>query len=125
MKLFVALGSLNMALAIAFGAFGAHGLKGKISQDLLANWNTAAHYHLIHGIALLFIGLLISKLGEYSSWVQIAGWLFIVGIILFSGSLYLMAVTQVKTLGAITPVGGISFLIGWIMVMITSWKYLN
>lgn len=114
-----------MVLAIALGAFGAHGLKGKIEQDLLANWNTGAHYHIIHGVALLFIGLLISKLGEQSSWAHIAGWLFIVGIILFSGSLYLMALTQVKTLGAITPIGGVSFLIGWIMVMITAWKHLQ
>lgn len=125
LRLFVILGSLNMALAIAIGAFGAHGLKGKIDSNMLANWNTGAHYHIIHAIALICIGLLLAKLGTNGSLVSTAGWLLIVGIILFSGSLYVMALTNIKVLGAITPIGGISFIIGWMLVTIAAWRHLG
>lgn len=124
MKLFVILGSLNMAIAIAFGAFGAHGLKEKVSNDMLANWNTGAHYHIIHAVALIGIGLLLAKLGQNGLLVQTAGWLIMVGILLFSGSLYTMALTNVKALGAITPIGGLAFIIGWILVTISAWRHL-
>nr|WP_220185848.1 DUF423 domain-containing protein [Paenactinomyces guangxiensis] len=114
-----------MALAIAIGAFGAHGLAGKVTDKMLAYWNTGAHYHIIHGLALLFIGLLISKAGENASSLQIAGWLILAGIFFFSGSLYVMVLTNVKVLGAITPIGGVSLIAGWILVAVAALRHLG
>lgn len=125
MKFFVILGSVNMALAIALGAFGAHGLAGKVTEKMLSIWNTGAHYHIIHALGLLFIGLLTAKMGGQASLLNTAGWLLFVGIILFSGSLYAMVLTNVKALGAITPIGGVSFIIGWILVAVSAAKHLN
>lgn len=124
MKFWIAMGSINMALAIALGAFGAHGLRGKISEKMLENWHTATQYHLIHAVALLFIGLLIAQLSTQTSTLSISGWLIFVGILLFSGSLYLMAFTNITKLGAITPIGGLSFIIAWLMIAFTAWKHI-
>lgn len=123
MKLFLILGSVNMFLSVAIGAFGAHGLAGKVSERMLENWQTGAHYHIVHALALLFIGLLADKLGA-SPLVTSAGWFIFIGIVLFSGSLYTMALTNMTKLGAITPLGGLSFLIGWILVAIAVIKQL-
>lgn len=123
MKLFLVLGSINMFLSVAIGAFGAHGLAGKVSERMLENWQTGAHYHIVHALALLFIGLLVGRLGP-STLVTTAGWLLFIGIILFSGSLYTMALTGITKLGAITPLGGLSFLIGWLLVAIAAIKQL-
>lgn len=125
MKLWIMLGSLNMAIAIALGAFGAHGLKTKISKQMLENWNTGSHYHIIHAVALLFIGLLLTKLGTQTSWAPIAGWFILAGILLFSGSLYIMALTNIKSLGMITPLGGLSFIIGWLLIAFSTWRSLS
>ena len=121
MKLFVVLGSLNMFLSVALGAFGAHGLAGKIPERMLENWQTATHYHMAHALALLFIGIVADRLGS-SSLVSTAGWVIFVGIVLFSGSLYAMALTGITKLGAITPLGGVAFLIGWMLVAIAALK---
>ncbi|UWE02938.1 DUF423 domain-containing protein [Laceyella sacchari] len=124
MKLFIMLGSINMALAVAIGAFGAHGLAGKVTEKMLQNWNTGAHYHIIHALALLAIGLLMSKINGSSSLLNIGGWLIVAGILFFSGSLYAMVLTGVKTWGAITPIGGVAFIAGWILVAVTAVKHL-
>jgi uncharacterized membrane protein YgdD (TMEM256/DUF423 family) len=124
MKAFVLLGSVNMALAIALGAFGAHGLSGKISEKMLANWNTGAHYHLIHALGLIVVGLLLSKAGN-APMLGTAGWLLLAGILLFSGSLYVMALTGIKALGTITPIGGVSFIVGWVLVALSAVKHLG
>lgn len=124
MKLWITLGSINMAFAIALGAFGAHGLKGKISEKMMENWGTATQYHLIHAVALLLIGLLIANFHSQASTLTISGWLILAGIILFSGSLYIMALTNFRTLGAITPIGGISFIIAWLLIAFSAWKYI-
>ncbi|PRZ17260.1 uncharacterized membrane protein YgdD (TMEM256/DUF423 family) [Laceyella sediminis] len=124
MKLFIMLGSINMALAVAIGAFGAHGLAGKVTEKMLQNWNTGAHYHIIHALALLAIGLLMSKTNGSSSLLNIGGWLIVAGILFFSGSLYAMVLTGVKTWGAITPIGGVAFIAGWILVAVTAAKHL-
>ncbi|EGK09570.1 protein of hypothetical function DUF423 [Desmospora sp. 8437] len=121
MKLFILLGAVNMILSIALGAFGAHGLEGKVSERMLANWQTGAHYHMIHALGLLFVGLLMGRISA-SSLLPVGGGLLLAGIVLFSGSLYVMALTNVKALGAITPVGGISFLIGWVLIAIAAMK---
>lgn len=97
-------------LAVLLGAFGAHGLAPFLSTKELANWHTAVLYQMFHGIALVGLGLWPKQKGRE---IQIAGWAFLVGTLLFSGSLYLMALIKVRALGAITPLGGALFLVGW------------
>jgi uncharacterized membrane protein YgdD (TMEM256/DUF423 family) len=114
MKIFFILGSILMALAVAMGAFGAHGLSGKVTEKMLYNWQTGAHYHIVHALAIIIIALTIAKFGN-SELLTTAGWLIFVGIVFFSGSLYVMVLTNVKVLGAITPIGGVAFIAGWIV----------
>lgn len=121
MRLFLLLGSLNMFLSIALGAFGAHGLEGKVSDRMMDIWRTGAHYHIVHGLALIAIGLLADRFGA-SGLITAAGWLIFAGIVLFSGSLYAMVLTNVTKLGAITPIGGVAFLAGWVCVFLAAWK---
>lgn len=125
MRFFVILGSINMALAIAIGAFGAHGLAGKVSEKMLQNWNTGAHYHIIHALALIAIGLILSKVESSSTMLTVAGWFIFAGVLFFSGSLYTLVLTGVKTWGMVTPIGGVSFIIGWILVAIATAKQLS
>lgn len=100
------LAALLMFLGIVLGAFGAHGLEDRLAETGRAdNWHTATFYHLIHGVALLAIALPASRPLGY--------WWFVAGILLFSGSLYLLALTDIAKLGAITPLGGLAFLVGW------------
>lgn len=108
---FVSTGAIFAGLAVAFGAFGAHGLKGKLSADYLAVFNTGAHYHLIHAIALVLCGVLASRLD--SQLLKYSGYAFMVGIVLFSGSLYALTISGIKGLGMITPFGGLAFIVGW------------
>ncbi|SFJ00918.1 DUF423 domain-containing protein [Thermoflavimicrobium dichotomicum] len=125
MKSFILLGSINMALVVALGAFGAHGLEGKISERMLQNWQTATHYHMAHALGLLLVGLLAAKLEANTSLLQIGGWLLFAGIVLFSGSLYVMALTNITKLGIITPFGGVAFIVGWILVAVATFKYIT
>lgn len=103
-------------LAVALGAFGAHGLKGIIDPGLMNAYQTGVQYHLVHAIALLGVGLWQQQLGGVNHWLSRAAILLLVGIVLFSGSLYLMAITGIRPLGMITPIGGTSWLIGWAML---------
>lgn|SRR5690349_20824692 len=102
-------------LGVALGAFGAHGLKQKVTPELLAIYNTGVLYHLIHGVALLALALFGSATGRAITWPAA---LWVAGIVLFSGSLYVLALTGVKQLGAVTPLGGLCFLAGWVLVAI-------
>lgn len=122
MKLFVILGSLNALLGVGLGAFGAHGLKARVAPEMLKVWETAVLYHLLHGLGLLPIGILCQVMPE-AALLKPAGWLLQAGIVLFSGSLYLLVLTGSKPLGIITPIGGVSFLLGWLMVAVAAWKY--
>ncbi|MFJ7639630.1 DUF423 domain-containing protein [Peribacillus sp. NPDC097264] len=122
MKLFIILGALNAFIAVALGAFGAHGLEGKIPDKYLATWNTAVDYQMFHAAGLLVIGLLAGKIT--SPLINWSGWMMFIGIIIFSGSLFVLSVTQIKVLGAITPIGGVSFLAAWILMIIAAYKYL-
>lgn len=106
-------GSLLMLLGVALGAFGAHGLKDALSAEGKQTYQTAVLYHLVHGLALLAVGWL-ATLKPADSLVRAAGWAFVWGIVLFSGSLYVLSITGVKKLGLITPFGGLAFLVGWI-----------
>ena len=109
----VRLGAVLGFLAVGMGAFGAHGLKAKLeSLGTTAPFQTAAQYHMYHALAILAVGLL-AIAGRGGTAASVAGWSFLAGTLLFSGSLYTLAVTGQKSLGAITPFGGIAMLIGW------------
>ncbi|MCP3027518.1 DUF423 domain-containing protein [Halobacillus sp. A5] len=114
MKLFLILGAVNGFLAVALGAFGAHGLEGKVSEKSLGQWEKAVNYQMFHTMALFITGLLMSKL--QTGIMSGAGWFFFIGILLFSGSLYIYAVSSIKMFAMITPFGGLSFLVGWILL---------
>jgi uncharacterized membrane protein YgdD (TMEM256/DUF423 family) len=121
LKTFLMLGSLNAFLSVALGAFGAHALKSKLSADMLNVYQTGVQYHMIHSLGLILIALLADKLGN-SSLVNVSGWALFIGIVLFSGSLYALSLSGIKVLGAITPLGGIGFLLGWILLAIAAMK---
>lgn len=114
MKLFMILGIINGFVAVALGAFGAHGLEGKLSEKMLGVWDKAVTYQMFHTVALLVTGLLFMKIQSGS--IVWAGWMFFIGILLFSGSLYLYSTTGIKGLAMITPIGGVVFLTGWVML---------
>lgn len=112
--------SILLALAVAIGAFGAHGLKSHLSEAMLQTWKTGVEYHFYHALGLLLIGVL-----SVSMPTQLLNWsaLFLfAGIVLFSGSLYILAITGIKWIGAITPLGGICFIAGWLLLFITVLK---
>ena len=98
---------------MALGAFGAHALKARLSADMLAVWNTGVQYHLWHALGMILMGLSAAGIAE-SAWSRIAGALLLAGIVLFSGSLYALALGAPKWLGAVTPFGGVAFLLGWL-----------
>jgi uncharacterized membrane protein YgdD (TMEM256/DUF423 family) len=123
MKLFILIGAINAFLAVALGAFGAHGLEGKVEPKYLETWKTGVTYQMFHATGLLIIGVLLGKLPA-SGLLSWSGWLMLIGIVLFSGSLYVLSVTKISVLGAITPLGGVSFLAAWVLLMIAAVKYL-
>jgi uncharacterized membrane protein YgdD (TMEM256/DUF423 family) len=117
-RIFLGLGALSGFLAVAAGAFGAHALRDRLSAEYLAVFETAARYQMYHALALLAVALLLSF--RPLSTLQWAGWLFVVGTTLFCGSLYALALTGTRWLGAITPLGGIAFLAGWIFLALSA-----
>ena len=108
----IRVGSLLMLLGVALGAFGAHSLKDVLSEARRQIYQTGVLYHLIHGLALLAVGCL-ATIKPTETLVPRAGWAFVIGIVLFSGSLYALSITGVKKFGMITPVGGLALLMGW------------
>ncbi len=113
-----AVGALAGALGVTLGAFGAHALKDRVSADLLAVFEVGVRYQMYHALALLGVAW---AAGRWSSgWVNASGWLFLVGILIFSGSLYLMTLTGARWLGAITPIGGLCFILGWVGLAVTA-----
>ncbi len=119
-KTIIMTASVLLALAVAIGAFGAHGLKSHLSDELLQTFKTGVEYHFYHALGLLLVGML--SLSMPSGWLNWSAILLTVGIILFSGSLYVLAITGIKWLGAITPFGGLSFIAGWILLFIAVLK---
>ncbi|HZN54525.1 MAG TPA: DUF423 domain-containing protein [Candidatus Polarisedimenticolaceae bacterium] len=111
-----AIGAGLAAAGVALGAFGAHALKGRLSSEALAIWETAARYHLIHALALLATGWAAERWP--GGWTTAAGWAFVTGIVIFGGSLYGLALTGARALGAITPFGGLCLIAGWICLAI-------
>ncbi|HEY9136279.1 MAG TPA: DUF423 domain-containing protein [Pseudomonadales bacterium] len=115
MKLFFFLGCSNAGLAVAAGAFAAHGLKSRLIAHHLEIFQTGAQYHFYHALALLLVGLAVQQFPEQAL-LKWAGYLFILGILLFSGSLYTLAISGFSSLGAITPIGGLAFIAAWAMM---------
>jgi uncharacterized membrane protein YgdD (TMEM256/DUF423 family) len=119
-RLFFILGSVSAFLAVGFGAFGAHALKARLTAELLAVFETGARYQMYHALALLAVGWACARWPGAAT--TAAGWLFVAGTLLFSGSLYVLSLTGVRWLGAITPVGGLAFLGGWLCLAWAAWK---
>lgn len=121
MKTFIIVGAINAFLAVALGAFGAHGLKDRLDAHYLDIWKTGVTYQMFHALGILAVAMLLGKFATSAlfSW---SGWLMLIGIILFSGSLYLLSLTKVGILGAITPLGGVAFLAAWVLMIIGAVK---
>ncbi len=115
-KLLVAVGAINAGLAVAAGAFAAHGLKSRLEARALEVFETGARYHMYHALAIILAAVIAASVPG----ARTAGWLFQAGIVVFSGSLYALALTDVKVLGAITPIGGLAFLVGWVWLAVSA-----
>ncbi len=120
-RLALALAASLMFIAVGLGAFGAHALKARLAPDLLVVWNTGVQYHAWHALGLLAAGLWL-LLRPDAPGVALAAWCFVAGIALFSGSLYALALTGVRGLGAVTPAGGVAFLAGWAALVWAGWR---
>ena len=118
-RLFLAIGSLSAFLGVALGAFAAHALKGRMDAGMLATFEIGVRYQMYHAMGLLAVGLALARWP--SSAGGLAGWLFIAGTLLFSGSLYVLAFSGVRWLGAVTPLGGAAFIAGWIVLAWAVW----
>ena len=117
-RLFFGLGAVSAFLSVAAGAFGAHALRTRLPPDLLAVFETAARYQMYHALGLLAVAWAVGRgVGGFAQW---AGWLFVAGTVLFSGSLYALALSGVRWLGAVTPLGGVAFLAGWICLALAA-----
>lgn len=115
----VGIASVNLAISVALGAFGAHGIKSSATAEQFAWWQTGSHYFFYHALGLLIVGLLIKL--NYTT--QAAAWLIQIGIIIFSGSLFLMALGAPRWFGAITPIGGTLMILGWVWLAVTSFRF--
>jgi uncharacterized membrane protein YgdD (TMEM256/DUF423 family) len=118
-----AMGAVAAGLGVALGAFGAHGLRPRISPELMEIFETGVRYHMYHALGLLAVGW--GAMRWPGTWVQVAGWSFTLGIVIFSGTLYLLAMTGQRWLGAITPIGGVAFLVGWAALAIAALRGLR
>lgn len=119
-RVFFALGALAAFIGVALGAFAAHGLKTRLDPATLATFETGVRYHMVHALALLTVAWAATRWPGAA--VNASGWLFLGGIVLFSGSLYALSLTGVRWLGAITPFGGLAFLAGWVCLVWAAWK---
>lgn len=117
-RIFLALGAASALIGVAAGAFGAHGLEARLPAERLAIWETAARYQLFHALALLAVAWAVTRWPRTAT--SAAGWLFVAGTVIFSGSLYVLAFTGIGWLGAITPIGGLAFLAGWACLVWTA-----
>ena len=118
-RFFFVAGSLFAFFAVGLGAFAAHGLKARLAPDMLNIFEVGVRYHMYHALALLAVAWAVGRWP--GAWATAAGWLFVIGTVLFSGSLYLLAVTGVRALGAITPFGGLAFILGWLALAWAAW----
>lgn len=119
-KIPLLLAAILLVLAVIFGAFGAHALKDKLSIEMLQTYNTAVDYHFYHALGLLLVGVLATQMP--SALLNWSAACLTVGVLIFSGSLYVLAITGIKWLGAITPIGGLGFIAGWVLLFIAVLK---
>jgi uncharacterized membrane protein YgdD (TMEM256/DUF423 family) len=120
MSRWLAIGGISAGIGVALGAFAAHGLKGRVAPDLLAVFETGVRYQMYHSLALVAVGALAAR--APGAWLERAGWAFLLGIAIFSGSLYLLVLTDARWLGAVTPLGGLAFLAGWAAFVAAVWR---
>ena len=121
-KLFILIAAANGFLAVALGAFGAHALKSRLPETLMSTYQTGVQYHFYHALALLGVGILLYRLPSASNLLLASGWLLIAGLLLFCGSLYLLALGGPRWLGPVTPLGGLCFLLGWLSLLLAAWR---
>jgi len=119
-RVFFGMGAVLGAIGVAAGAFGAHAMRTRVAPEMLVVFETGVRYHLVHVLALLAAGWAAARWPSPA--VTAAGWLFVAGILLFSGSLYALALTGVRALGLVTPVGGGAFILGWIALAWAAWR---
>src|SRR6266480_4522256 len=117
-RTFLFVGAVMGFVGVSLGAFGAHGLRARLSPDMLAVFETGVRYHVYHAIAIILVGLIAARLDGWL--IRAAGWCFAAGIVLFSGSLYALAISGITVFGAITPIGGLAFLLGWALLVVTA-----
>jgi len=120
MRLWIVIGAVSAFVSVAAGAFGAHALKARLTSDMLTIFETGNRYQMYHSLGLIAVGLLAAT--RPSGLLNGAGWALLVGIFLFSGSLYALALSGVRALGAITPLGGVAFLVGWVLFALAAWR---
>lgn len=120
-KLFILLGALNAGLSVILGAFGAHGLESKLSEKMLDVFKTGVQYHIFHSLGLFVVAFLADKFPA-SGMIAWAGWVMLIGIVLFSGSLYVLSISGISKLGIITPFGGLAFIISWVLIVFAMLK---
>ena len=120
-RIFLAIASIFGGISVVFGAFASHALKDRLSDKSLAIWETGTKYQMYHALALMLVAILVSRYPN-STLLTTAGYAFIAGIFIFSGSLYALTLTGIKWLGAITPIGGTAFIIGWLCLAIATWR---
>jgi uncharacterized membrane protein YgdD (TMEM256/DUF423 family) len=122
-RIFIAIAAILGGLSVAGGAFASHALKEKLAERALEIFETGARYQMYHALALLMVALLLSRAEASPTPLIASGWAFIVGIALFSGSLYALSLSGIKWLGAITPLGGVAFMVGWGCLAIAAWGF--
>lgn len=119
-RLFITLGGLFAALAVIAGAFGAHALADSVSPERLDTFRTGAFYHMVHALALVLVGAISHRVATRP--IRVAGWLFVAGTLLFSGSLYMLVLADLPIMGAVTPLGGLSFISAWLLLAFGVWS---
>jgi uncharacterized membrane protein YgdD (TMEM256/DUF423 family) len=122
-RIFLATAAIFGGLSVAGGAFASHALKEKLTDRALEIFETGARYQMYHALALLLVALLLNRAQDSQTFFAVAGWAFIAGTVIFSGSLYALSLTNIKLLGAITPLGGVSYIVGWGCLAVAAWSF--
>ena len=120
-RIFSAIASMFGGISVVLGAFASHALKDRLSANSLAIWETGTKYQMYHALALMLVAILVSRFPD-STLLTLAGYAFIIGTFIFSGSLYALTLTGIKWLGAITPIGGMAFIVGWLCLALATWR---
>ncbi len=120
-RIFLALGAVNAFLCVALGALGSHGLKSVLTANMLANFQIGVQYHFYHAIGLMLVGLTMERLPQVRT-LKFSGMLMMAGIVLFSGTLYIVSLTGWRGMGIVAPLGGSSFMVGWLLLAYAVWK---